>query len=519
MRPLPLAGAVALALWLIVRRKRLPRWGLAVGAVAVAGLAAFGAGLVPVPDVERAARDAGRMLGEWTYLVVGLLAFLETGAFVGLVAPGETAVLIGGVIAGQGEIDPIVLIAVVWAAAVAGDLTSYALGRRLGRGFLERHGPRLRITAERLDQVEGFFERHGGPTILAGRFVGLVRALAPFIAGASRMPLRQFLAYDVLAAGAWSTVFVVLGYLFWRSLDRIETYVGRGTAALTAVLVLLAAAVFAYRLAHDRALRRRTRAWMHAQAERPALRPLAAVLRPLFHRVLVPLGQRVAGPARFVADRLTPGELGLELTTLLSVAAGGAFAFLLMATQVDDHSFLPGDTMAFDVVEPVRTGWIDDGITLLTDVGSFPAAALAVVATAVWAARHARVEEALALPLGMVLTLLATQASKAEIGRPRPAEPVAATAGLSYPSGHAAYAVAFVACAVVLVRAGHATALRFASVTVALAVAAGVGATRIYLRAHYLSDVLGGLALGLAVFATCGAVAVVVAHFRENPTA
>ena len=126
----------------------------------------------------------------------------------------------------------------MWACAVAGDLTSYMLGRKLGRGFLERHGPRLKITEERLVYVEDFFDRRGGLTILIGRFIGLVRAIAPFIAGASRMELRKFLPYDVLGAGLWSALFCLLGYFFWQSLDRVEAYIGRGAAALTGLVVV-----------------------------------------------------------------------------------------------------------------------------------------------------------------------------------------------------------------------------------------------------------------------------------------
>jgi undecaprenyl-diphosphatase len=128
----------------------------------------------------------------------GTLAFLEAGAFLGLLVPGETATILGGVVAGQGEIDIVVLIALVWTAAFAGDLTGYWLGRRLGRAFLIRHGPRFGFTAVRLEQVEQFFDRHGGKAVFLGRFVGIVRSLAPFLAGSSRMPLGRFVAYDIL---------------------------------------------------------------------------------------------------------------------------------------------------------------------------------------------------------------------------------------------------------------------------------------------------------------------------------
>ena len=169
-----------------------------------------------LPDAKTLIGDIAQGLGDWTYLLVGLLAFLETGAFVGLVAPGETVVIAGGVIAGQGEISLLVLIGIVWACAFLGDTTSFFIGRRLGRDFILRHGPKLKITEERLEQVERFFQRHGGKTILIGRFVGLVRALAPFIAGSSGLSYGRFAPYSVIGTGLWATVFSVLGLRLLR---------------------------------------------------------------------------------------------------------------------------------------------------------------------------------------------------------------------------------------------------------------------------------------------------------------
>ena len=142
-------------------------------------------------------------------------------------APGETIVIAGGVIAGQGEIDLLPLIGLVWACAVLGDTTSFFIGTRLGRSFLERHGPRFKITEERLQQVEGYFDRHGGKTILIGRFIGLVRALAPFIAGSSGLAYRRFIPYSIVGTGLWATLFCTLGYIFWRSFDKVAHLVGQ----------------------------------------------------------------------------------------------------------------------------------------------------------------------------------------------------------------------------------------------------------------------------------------------------
>ena len=153
--------------------------------------------VLPNIDLQQALQDISSKLGAFTYVLVGLAAFLETAAFVGLVLPGETVVILGGALAGQGETSVVLTIGVVWAGALAGDSVSFLLGRRLGREFLLRHGPKVRITHERFARVEDYFSRHGGKTIVIGRFIGLVRALAPFIAGSSGMRYGYYLPFSV----------------------------------------------------------------------------------------------------------------------------------------------------------------------------------------------------------------------------------------------------------------------------------------------------------------------------------
>lgn len=371
LHPVWLAGAVILALYLVARRGAHGRGFLALGALAALGAGLIGLGVIELPNVQKLIEDAGKALGKWTYLAVGILAFLETGAFIGLIAPGETTVIVGGLVAGQGQISLLLLIAIVWTCAVLGDVTSYALGRRLGRDFMVRHGGRVKITEERLQQVEAFFERRGGMTILIGRFIGLVRAIAPFIAGASRMPLRKFLPYDVLGAGLWAATFSLLGYVFWRSFDQLTAWVSRGLFAFGLVVALIVGIVFLIRLQHSPRLQARTKAWIAAQLDKPLLRPVAPYLRAGWRRVVRPVAHASEAPARFVWNRFTPGELGLEVTTLLALAAVGAFTFVLLADTLDERVLLPFDRAAFDVADSLYTRPAKDVLVWVTALGSF----------------------------------------------------------------------------------------------------------------------------------------------------
>jgi undecaprenyl-diphosphatase len=216
------------------------------------GLVAVGAGLVNAPNLEHLLRHAVSTLGPYTYALVAVMAFLETGAGIGLIAPGELVVILGGVAAGQGEIKLLPLIALVWASAVAGDVLSFALGRRLGRGFLITHGHRIRLTPRRLEQIERYFAQHGGKTILFGRFISLVRSLVPFIAGASNMPARRFLPMTAAAAGIWATACTFVGYVFWNSIDDAVALAKQGSLAIAALLTITIAATFVLKRLRDR---------------------------------------------------------------------------------------------------------------------------------------------------------------------------------------------------------------------------------------------------------------------------
>jgi membrane protein DedA with SNARE-associated domain/membrane-associated phospholipid phosphatase len=503
-------AAVLVAAYVVWRWRRLSGERKAIGILIAVALGVYASGVLSeLPDPKKIIEDFAQALGAWTYALVGLMAYLETGAFVGLVAPGETVVIAGGVVAGQGTIQLIPLIGLVWICAVLGDSTSFYIGRRLGRSFLERHGPRVKITHERLEQVEGYFERHGGKTILIGRFIGLVRALAPFIAGSSGLAYGRFIPYSIVGTGLWSTAFCVLGYVFWRSFDRVVDIAGQAVFGFGVTVALIVGVVVAYRRRHE------VRAWLLAHERHPLVRPLFTIGRPLY-RVARPVVRAVAPHVRFLWNRVTPGELGLQLTTAVAVAGVGIFVYVLYVVVLsDDLGPTPLDTELLDVADMLNSPVGVDIAKAVSALGALPTVATLAAVTGVVLAVRRRIAKLIVLIAGLGLIYAAVHIAKGALDRPRPAGPLVETSFSAYPSAHAAYATVWIAVAVLLTRrlglASYATL-----VTVAIAIAAAVGLSRIYLRAHYWSDVAGGWGIGVGLFGLLTAIALVVDYIRHN---
>jgi undecaprenyl-diphosphatase len=232
-------------------------------------------------------------------------------------------------------------------------------------------------------------------------------------------------------------------------------------------------------------------------------------------RGVVPTWRLSAGPLRFAGGRLTPGDLGLELTTLLAIAVVGTFGFFAIGDAVG-----PGptalDRRAFTIADQLRSDAVVDAAKIITDLGSLPAVALLVLTTGAALLRHRHAIEAAALTGGLALTFAAVHIAKAAYDRPRPEGALIHSAGAAYPSGHSAYSIAWIAVAVALARGVPRFAGQAVLVVVALVVAALIGWTRVELRAHYLTDVLGGWALGAAIFALCGVAGLLVGYVRHN---
>jgi membrane protein DedA with SNARE-associated domain/membrane-associated phospholipid phosphatase len=482
------------------RRRRLLIVAIAAAIAAVYYLISR---VIPHDELQNLLEDVSNTLGAWTYLLVGTFAFAETGAFVGLVVPGETVMLLGGAVAGQGAIDIYLLIAIAWFAAWAGDTTSFFLGRRLGREFVMRNGPRFGISHERFEKVEDYFSRHGGKTIFIGRFISLVRAFAPFIAGSSGMRYRAFVPYSILGTGLWASAHILIGYFFSRSIDTAAKYAGRGAFLLGTLIVLVAGTIFLVRRFRVEENRRAAVRWME---ERWA----TAWMVRLAHRFQPQLG--------FLWDRVTPGgTFGLEFTSLMATFAVGSFVLIAYTVIVSgDPGPTPGDITAMEIAEKLRTDWLVDIAKVVTAFGSSALCwPLAAIAAAILTARR-RWAELGVLVAGMAIVIVGVHELKDAVDRPRPPGGLVEVSNSSFPSAHAAYSTFYVWLAVTIVMRLRVGMARGALVVAAgIAVTALIGLSRVYLGVHYMSDVNAGWALGAVAFSLCATVALVITTMRS----
>lgn len=193
----------------------------------------------------------GGLSGPVVYAVVGGLVFAEDALFFGFVLPGETAVVLGGVLASQGRIPLGWLLLVAVAAAIAGDSTGYEIGRRLGPAIL---GARpLRRHIDRVRAAQELIRRRGATAVFLGRFIAFFRAMMPALAGMSRMPYRRFLLYNALGGATWGVGFTLLGYFAGTAYKRVEGLVGRAAAVAVAALVVAGLIVWHFRRRRGRA--------------------------------------------------------------------------------------------------------------------------------------------------------------------------------------------------------------------------------------------------------------------------
>ncbi|MRR56039.1 MAG: phosphatase PAP2 family protein [Deltaproteobacteria bacterium] len=427
-----------------------------------------------------------RMLGYWVLLLVSLL---ESMAFVGLAVPGATLVVLMGALSARGYWDLSALIWFATAGAILGDGISYSLGKRGKVLFTE--GGRI-FRASYLERGEAFFRKHGGKSVFLGRFLGPLRAVIPFVAGISRMDVRQFYLWNCLSAVLWAGSHLLVGYLFGNVWNMVEIWGGRVGFLLAAIVVFLIITYLLERFILTKG--------------KQITACVGSGLRFLLHRVSgIQLLRNVFDKhPRFLdlyRSRLDPGKFsGLPLTLLGIVFLYVFLAFVgVVEDVVNRESIAAIDTRFADLLYVCRSESLVKSFLWITLLGKakivLGLAAIATVMFWMWN------RTGYILPFWVCLggSYLTTALGKIILHRQRPPEiGVYDETFYSFPSGHAVISVAFFGfITYVLLRHIGAWRNRLNFCFVAIMLIAAIGFSRLYLGVHFLSDVIGGYLLGM----------------------
>jgi undecaprenyl-diphosphatase len=429
------------------------------------------------------------------YGYVGLF-FLVGLESLGIPLPGETALVTAAAWAALGHLSIYGVVATAAAAAILGDNAGYWIGREGGIALVRRYGRFLHLNESHLERAHRLFERHGAKTVFFGRFIALLRTWAAVLAGAARMPYRQFMFYNALGAVCWSALFGTLGFAFGRQLPQLDHYIGQASLAGALLVALVVGLVLAGRWwerNRARLVERTQRVW-----ERTFAAPVVGRLKLRYPRTWT-----------FVAARFARGEyLGLHLTVGFVVSLVGLWMFGDVTEDVIHHDPLTQfDTALLDWLHAHATA---TGYTIFNAISLLGSpAALTVLALGVGVLLGVRHQWLVlggwvaAFTGGSILN----QVLKLVIQRPRP--PYAAAFlthySWSFPSGHAMISlIGYGMLAYLLVVLWvHRRSLQVAIVLGATLLILAIGLSRLYLGVHYFSDVVGGYAAGVLWLSTC----------------
>ncbi|HMA06501.1 MAG TPA: phosphatase PAP2 family protein, partial [Ramlibacter sp.] len=382
-----------------------------------------------------------------------------------------------GALIGAGALELWITLAAAVVGAVLGDGLSYELGR--SRGASIRAWPLFQRFGRPIARAEAFLQDHGGKSILLARFVAPVRAFVPLLAGFGRMPRSRFYGVNVASALVWAPVHILPGVLFGVSLHVAEAVSGR-----LALIVLLLAAL----------------AWGVVWLVNTALRFVVPWARDLRDRLVVRARENdslTARAALTLLDPARPNSHTLLFASVLILATGWLFLGVVEDVVAKD-TLVQVDLAVFHFLQQLRTGSVDRVMIAITGMGSvgvmLPLAAT-VTLWLVWRRSwHTAAYWVGVAAFGEVLV----QLLKFTLGRRRPLDLYTGVELFSFPSGHAVVSTVMLGFLAFLLSRRQTLQTRLIIAALAGLYVALVAFSRLYLGAHWLSDVVGGISLGVA---------------------
>ncbi|WP_414476275.1 VTT domain-containing protein [Microvirga sp. M2] len=421
-----------------------------------------------------------------------LLALSEAIPVIGAVVPGS-ALLIGiAALAPQGLIRVWPLLAAALLGAIAGDGLSYWLGHRYGEALLNRWP--MNRHPDLVARSQAFMQRHGGKSVFLGRFTPGVRAFVPLLAGSLGMsPVRFYLA-NVLSAIVWAPAHVLPGVALGASVSAAGGHAGRLGVLLALVAVIL---------------------WLVVWLTRATVRrgvPVLLSLRDQLWRWAAARDTWLARPVRALLDPAKP-ETG-TLVLFAGLVLGAAWVFLgVLEDVVNGDPLVQLDLAVYNLIQGLRSPPTDAIMIAITELGDTFVVTLVTLIILAWFLLRRAWRAAIYWGLAVGIASLVNTGIKVLVHRARPAEDLYMGWGaFSFPSGHSTVNMALYGFLGFLIARELPPRWRIPAMATSLCLAAAIALSRLYLGAHWFSDVVGGLA-----FATVWTVTLGVTYVYHNP--
>lgn len=383
------------------------------------------------------------LLDHWGYIIIFVSAIAETLPLIGTFVPGHTIIILGGLLAKLGifKLEAVIVAAAV--GAVIGDLLAYYIGRKFGYDFVVRYGKYFFLNEEKYQKIKDLVSEHTGKALIIGRFSPFTRALAAFLAGIYKIKFSKFIFYSLAGGVSWSILSVFLGYVFGQGFETAAKYFGR---IVIAAILIIALIIFSYR-------------WLNRR-------------KHIFSKY----------------------HLYYLAINVLSI-----YVFSKMTEDYfDKEAIYKFDLWLAENIHLIWRPWLNQLMIFITDVLSPAVLLAAALLAALYFFQKKNWYNAALIFMSSAGGLILGAILKRLIGRARPADGLVLESGLSFPSQHALMALVFFSLIIILFNKKIKNRLLkslfiFGNLFLILL----TGFSRVYLKAHWFSDVLASFALGL----------------------